>query len=159
MKYDKTTALGLNWAGEIAVRTAYDWDPVSALASHPAETIIGIEAPLWTETVATTGDLDFMAFPRSARSRRDCLVVAGIEALGGLSGAAGAPRAPLVGVGRQLLPLAGDWVAGHEVGERWITAQVAIAANGRARQANANEALWCHPGSAENDDRVTPGPP
>jgi hexosaminidase len=64
MKYDKTTVLGLNWAGEIEVRTAYDWDPVSALASHPPENIIGIEAPLWTETVATTGELDFMAFPR-----------------------------------------------------------------------------------------------
>jgi hexosaminidase len=64
MKYDKTTALGLNWAGEIEVRTAYDWDPVSSLASHRAERIVGIEAPLWTETVAATADLDFMAFPR-----------------------------------------------------------------------------------------------
>ena len=64
MKYDKTTVLGLNWAGEIEVRTAYDWDPMSSLPSHPAERIVGIEAPLWTETVASTGDLDFMAFPR-----------------------------------------------------------------------------------------------
>ena len=64
MKYDKTTILGLNWAGEIEVRTAYDWDPASSVGSLPADNIIGIEAPLWTETVATTGDLDFMAFPR-----------------------------------------------------------------------------------------------
>ena len=64
MKYDKTTILGLNWAGEIEVRTAYDWDPASSVGSLPADNIVGIEAPLWTETVATTGDLDFMAFPR-----------------------------------------------------------------------------------------------
>jgi hexosaminidase len=64
MKYDKTTVLGLNWAGEIEVRTAYDWDPVSAVPSHSEESIIGIEAPMWTETLAEPWDLDFMAFPR-----------------------------------------------------------------------------------------------
>ena len=66
MKYDKTTVLGLNWAGEIEVRTAYDWDPVNSVPSPQAGNIVGIEAPLWTETVATTGDLDFLAFPRLA---------------------------------------------------------------------------------------------
>jgi hexosaminidase len=64
MKYDKTTVLGLNWAGEIEVRTAYDWDPVSVLESQPAEAILGVEAPLWTETLATMEDLEYMAFPR-----------------------------------------------------------------------------------------------
>jgi hexosaminidase len=64
MKYDKTTALGLNWAGEIEVRTAYDWDPASVLASYPVEAILGVEAPLWTETLATMEDLEYMAFPR-----------------------------------------------------------------------------------------------
>jgi len=64
MKYDKTTVLGLSWAGEIEVRTAYDWDPVSVLASHPAEAILGVEAPLWTETLATMEDVEYMAFPR-----------------------------------------------------------------------------------------------
>ncbi len=64
MKYDKTTILGLNWAGEIEVRTAYDWEPASSIGSLPAANIIGVEAPLWTETIATIGDVDFMAFPR-----------------------------------------------------------------------------------------------
>jgi hexosaminidase len=64
MKYDKGTVLGLNWAGEIEVRTAYDWDPVKELSAHPAEAILGVEAPLWTETVATMEDLEFLAFPR-----------------------------------------------------------------------------------------------
>jgi hexosaminidase len=64
MKYDKTTVLGLNWAGEVEVRTAYDWDPASVLASQPAEAILGVEAPIWTETLATMEDLEYMAFPR-----------------------------------------------------------------------------------------------
>jgi hexosaminidase len=64
MKYDKSTLLGLNWAGEIEVRTAYDWDPASSVGSLPVENIIGIEAPLWTETVATRGA--FRRWPRSA---------------------------------------------------------------------------------------------
>ena len=63
-KYDKTTVLGLNWAGEIELRTAYEWDPVDMLSSHPADAILGVEAPLWTETVATMGDLEYLAFPR-----------------------------------------------------------------------------------------------
>ena len=60
----KTTVLGLNWAGEIEVRTAYEWDPVSVLSSHPPEAILGVEAPMWTETIATMEDLEYMAFPR-----------------------------------------------------------------------------------------------
>ena len=56
--------LGLNWAGEIEVRTAYDWDPVEMLSSHPPEAILGVEAPLWTETLASMEDLEYMAFPR-----------------------------------------------------------------------------------------------
>jgi hexosaminidase len=63
-KYDKSTVLGLNWAGEIELRTAYEWDPVDMLSSHPAEAILGVEAPLWSETVATMGDLEYLAFPR-----------------------------------------------------------------------------------------------
>ena len=63
-KYDKTTVLGLNWAGEIEVRTAYEWDPIEMLSSHPPEAILGVEAPLWTETIATMEDLEYLAFPR-----------------------------------------------------------------------------------------------
>jgi hexosaminidase len=63
-KYDKTTVLGLNWAGEIEVRTAYEWDPVTELPAHPPESIIGVEAPLWSETLGNVGDLEYMAFPR-----------------------------------------------------------------------------------------------
>ncbi|MFF0274799.1 beta-N-acetylhexosaminidase [Streptomyces sp. NPDC094447] len=64
MKYTKDTKLGLAWAGYVEVRRSYDWNPAGYLAGAPADSVRGIEAPLWTETLATTDDLDVMAFPR-----------------------------------------------------------------------------------------------
>ncbi|MCI3930832.1 beta-N-acetylhexosaminidase [Streptomyces sp. AN091965] len=63
-KYDKDTPLGLKWAGYVDVRRAYDWDPGSYLPGAPADAILGVEAPLWTETLSSTAHLDYMAFPR-----------------------------------------------------------------------------------------------
>ena len=66
MKYDATTALGLKWAGFIEVRTAYDWDPAARIAGVRESSILGIEAPLWSETLVTVADFEHMAFPRLA---------------------------------------------------------------------------------------------
>jgi len=66
MKYDKSTTLGLEWAGLIGVCHAYDWDPVTLLAGIPENAILGVEAPIWTETLVTMKDLEYMAFPRLA---------------------------------------------------------------------------------------------
>jgi hexosaminidase len=66
MKYDRDTALGLSWAGLIPVRTAYDWDPGALVPEAPAAAILGVEAPLWSETLANMRDLEFMAMPRLA---------------------------------------------------------------------------------------------
>jgi hexosaminidase len=65
MKYDEQTVLGLRWAGFVSVQKTYDWDPDKD-GGVPPDKIVGIEAPLWTETVATVHDLEFMAFPRIA---------------------------------------------------------------------------------------------
>lgn len=64
MKYDSTTVLGLRWAGFFDVRHAYEWDPVGFLRSVPASAILGVEAPLWSETVEKRSDYEFLAFPR-----------------------------------------------------------------------------------------------
>ncbi|MEQ4303651.1 beta-N-acetylhexosaminidase [Plantactinospora sp. B6F1] len=64
MKYSAATPLGKDWAGLVEVRDAYDWDPGDYLAGVPAEAVLGVEAPLWTETVRTVGDIEFMTFPR-----------------------------------------------------------------------------------------------
>ena len=66
MKYDNDTALGLNWAGNIDVKTSYDWDPATAVKDVPESSIVGVEAPIWSETLATMRDVEFMAFPRLA---------------------------------------------------------------------------------------------
>jgi hexosaminidase len=64
MKYDRNTPLGLSWAGYIEVRTAYDWEPATRVAGVGERSILGVEAPLWSETLRTLDDIEFMAFPR-----------------------------------------------------------------------------------------------
>ncbi|HNT54911.1 MAG TPA: family 20 glycosylhydrolase, partial [Anaerolineaceae bacterium] len=64
MKYQPLSPLGLSWAGFVEVRQAYNWDPASAIRNLPGEAILGVEAPLWTETVRSLADLDWLAFPR-----------------------------------------------------------------------------------------------
>ncbi|MFJ2646450.1 beta-N-acetylhexosaminidase [Streptomyces sp. NPDC087420] len=66
MKYDPSTVLGQTWAGYIEVDRAYDWDPATYLAASgvPASAILGVEAPLWTETLSTSDHLEAMTFPR-----------------------------------------------------------------------------------------------
>ncbi len=66
MKYDKSTALGLDWAARVEVQDAYDWDPATMLEGVPESAILGVEAPLWSETVANMRDVEFLAFPRLA---------------------------------------------------------------------------------------------
>ncbi len=66
MKYTPDTALGFDWAGYVDVRDAYDWDPATVVPGVPLERIVGVEAALWTETVVTRADLDFLTFPRLA---------------------------------------------------------------------------------------------
>ncbi|MCY1144277.1 beta-N-acetylhexosaminidase [Actinoplanes sp. Pm04-4] len=66
MKYDPSTRLGLSWAGYIEVRTAYDWDPGTHVTGVPESAVLGIEAPLWSETLRSIEDIEFMAFPRLA---------------------------------------------------------------------------------------------
>lgn len=57
---------GLAWAGIVPLRTSYDWDPAAVLDGVPAASILGIEAPLWTESVTTLAEADGLAFPRIA---------------------------------------------------------------------------------------------
>jgi hexosaminidase len=64
MKYDAHTPLGLDWAGLIDVRTAYDWDPATRLPGVGEASILGVEAPLWSETLRSVADVQTMAFPR-----------------------------------------------------------------------------------------------
>ena len=64
MKYDSLTPLGLSWAGYLPIQKAYEWDPKSLVPDLDPEQIIGLEAPLWTETIEDFDDIAAMAFPR-----------------------------------------------------------------------------------------------
>ena len=66
MKYDSSTMLGLRWAGLIDVRDAYEWDPAAQIDGVPERSVLGVEAPLWAETLVQPEDWEFMAFPRLA---------------------------------------------------------------------------------------------
>ena len=64
MQYDSTSRLGLHWAAYIEVDEGYNWDPVSIVNGITREDIIGIEAPLWSETITNLDDIEYLAFPR-----------------------------------------------------------------------------------------------
>jgi hexosaminidase len=64
MKYDPSSPLGLDWAGLVSVKDAYDWEPGSFMEGLDEGDILGLEAPLWTETILTMKDIEYMAFPR-----------------------------------------------------------------------------------------------
>jgi hexosaminidase len=61
-KYDASTELGLSWMGYAEVQDAYSWEPTEM--GVPAEAVIGVEAPLWSETTQTMADVEFLVFPR-----------------------------------------------------------------------------------------------
>lgn len=64
MQYDSTTQLGLHWAAYIEVDAAYDWDPTTLVPGIGKENILGVESPLWSETITNIKDLEYMVFPR-----------------------------------------------------------------------------------------------
>ena len=62
MEYDTLSKFGLHWAGYIPVDTAYVWSPEDY--GIPVENILGVEAPLWSETISNIDELEYLAFPR-----------------------------------------------------------------------------------------------
>ena len=67
MKYDSGQALGLEWAqGVTPVTEAALWEPTKIIPGVGDAQILGIEAPLWSETLTTIDDIEYMAFPRLA---------------------------------------------------------------------------------------------
>lgn len=65
MKYTEDFPLGLTWAAIIDVRSAYEWEPTAVL-DVPDSAILGVEAPLWSETTRTFSEVEQLVFPRAA---------------------------------------------------------------------------------------------
>lgn len=64
MKYDTLSKHGLNWAAYIPVDDAYNWNPEDYVEGLSKESMLGIEAPLWSETISNSEELEYLAFPR-----------------------------------------------------------------------------------------------
>ena len=64
MQYDSTSIYGLHWAAYIEVDQAYNWDPANLVPEIKKENIIGIEAPLWSETVSDLHEANYLIYPR-----------------------------------------------------------------------------------------------
>ncbi|WP_308209411.1 family 20 glycosylhydrolase [Allokutzneria sp. A3M-2-11 16] len=56
MKYTVDSPIGFKWAGYLDVRDVYDWDPGSCLQGVPEESVLGVEAPLWSEHLRSFED-------------------------------------------------------------------------------------------------------
>jgi hexosaminidase len=66
MKYNDRTVLGLKWAAMVEPPEAYAWEPLTKFEGLAEESILGIESAIWSETLASLRDVEFMAFPRFA---------------------------------------------------------------------------------------------
>ena len=65
--YEEGDRLGQDWAdGPTTVRDAYVWDPARIVPGLGDAHILGVEAPVWTETLATIDEVESMVFPRIA---------------------------------------------------------------------------------------------
>ncbi|MGH7679664.1 MAG: beta-N-acetylhexosaminidase [Gemmatimonadaceae bacterium] len=64
MKYSTATELGLAWAGRNEIRVSYDWDPATYIAGLAETDIVGVEGPLWAETIRNMTAAQYLAMPR-----------------------------------------------------------------------------------------------
>ena len=60
-------AIGVDWAkGPTTLDEAYEWEPTDIVPGLTEAHILGVEAPIWTETLSTISEVEFLAFPRIA---------------------------------------------------------------------------------------------
>ncbi|MEB8329677.1 family 20 glycosylhydrolase [Flavobacteriaceae bacterium KMM 6897] len=64
MQYDTLSKFGLHWAAYIPVDSAYQWSPEKYIKGIQPKDILGVEAPLWSETISNMEELEYLAFPR-----------------------------------------------------------------------------------------------
>ncbi|MFF2275363.1 beta-N-acetylhexosaminidase [Agromyces sp. NPDC058126] len=58
--------LGTRWAATITLEQAYAWQPEETIDGLEESDILGVAASIWTETIETVPDFEFMVFPRIA---------------------------------------------------------------------------------------------
>jgi hexosaminidase len=113
MKYNATTELGLSWAALIEVNTAYNWDPAQYMPGVTEQNVVGVEAPIWGETVRNITAVEYLAMPRLAAMAEVAWTPQVSREWGGFSSrlAAQAPRWNYLGVNYYRSPLV-PWSTG-----------------------------------------------
>lgn len=64
MQYQPGTELGLHWAAYLQPDTVYNWNPATLSPGIREADILGLEAPLWSETIRNITAAMFLAVPR-----------------------------------------------------------------------------------------------
>jgi hexosaminidase len=64
MQYTPETELGLHWAAYVKLSDSYNWDPATYMKGVGESTILGVEAPLWSETVGNITAAEYLLMPR-----------------------------------------------------------------------------------------------
>ncbi len=64
MKYDETAPLGLQWAGFVPLEKSYRWDPATEIPGVQPDSILGVEACIFSETLTTRQEQEWMLYPR-----------------------------------------------------------------------------------------------
>lgn len=64
MKYQKGQDFGYDWAAIIEVDDAYNWKVEDMIPGVNLDNVVGVEAPLWAETLKSMDDLERLLFPR-----------------------------------------------------------------------------------------------
>ncbi|HJU68256.1 MAG TPA: beta-N-acetylhexosaminidase [Gemmatimonadaceae bacterium] len=64
MKYTQHTELGLTWAAIIEVSDVYNWDPATYQPGVTESNIVGVEGPIWSETLRNITAVQYLAMPR-----------------------------------------------------------------------------------------------
>ena len=110
MKYDDDTLLGLNWAGNVSVRQAYDWDP-SAASGASADNDPRHRGAALVRDAGEHARRRVHGVPASGGGRRSGVGPGCPSRLDGVPVATRGAIAALDGAGRQLPPRAGDCLA------------------------------------------------
>ncbi|WP_448005684.1 family 20 glycosylhydrolase [Agromyces bauzanensis] len=104
--------LGQDWAkGPTTIDEAYLWDPAAVVPGVGEGDLLGVEAPVWTETLGSISEVEFMVFPRIAAIAEIAWSPAGPRDVEGFFGRVAALGRHLDALGVAYYPVRGvPWV-------------------------------------------------
>ncbi|WP_087022233.1 beta-N-acetylhexosaminidase [Thaumasiovibrio subtropicus] len=61
---DYVDEAGVDWAGQLPIEKVYDYDPLGKVPQDLLHKVLGIQTALWSETVATPEQINYLLYPR-----------------------------------------------------------------------------------------------